>query len=134
MSIPTEHFAMNPVICLEESKSRENGSEPNSPMSHRHNMSRISGGLDSEETNCFHESLDLSINLKQSQLITSSLAYPPQNAGQHEYENTISPVCKNDEEITASLTSLTEQNSDSTQKPNDSSRLSSYLSRYFNYI
>ena len=94
MSIPTDHFTKTAVISLDDSKAEKIGSEPNSPLSHRHNMSVISR-LGCEETNCLHESLDPSLNMKQSQLMTSSLTNLAQNIDQDEYENSTGTLCKN---------------------------------------
>ena len=67
MNIPSEHFSQAPVISLAGLKTEKMGSEPSSPMSHRHKMSNIR----CENTDYSHESLDPSINLPDSQITTT---------------------------------------------------------------
>ena len=95
MSIPSSHFATSPVISMEDSKTPRTGSEPSSPMSHRHNMNSISRlGWDDKES--LHVSLDPALGAQESQIKkSSSPTNIAQNRGEDEYENNSSTSCNN---------------------------------------
>jgi len=102
MSIPSSHFASSPVISMDDSKTPRTGSEPNSPMSHRHNMSQLSRlGWDEKES--LHSSLDPALSAKESQTSeSSSLSNLAQNCREDEYANNSAAACNNSRETSQS--------------------------------
>ena len=102
MSIPSSHFASSPVISMDDSKTPRTGSEPNSPMSHRHNMSQLSRlGWDEKES--LHSSLDPALDAKESHTSeSSSLSNLAQNCREDEYTNNSAAACNNSKETSQS--------------------------------
>lgn len=102
MSIPSSHFASSPVISMDDSKTPRTGSEPNSPMSHRHNMSQLSRlGWDEKES--LHSSLDPALGTKESQTSeSSSLSNLAQICREDEYANNSAAACNNSKETSQS--------------------------------
>ena len=95
MSIPSSHFATSPVISMEDSKTPRTGSEPSSPMSHRHSMNSISRlGWDEKES--MHVSLDPALGAQESKIEkSSSPTNIAQNSGEEEYSNNSASSCNN---------------------------------------
>ena len=93
MNIPSNNFTSSPVISMEDSKTPKTGSEPNSPRSHRHNMSSLSRlGWNDKES--LHVSLDPALSAQESQMTeTSSLTNLAQNKEHDEYATV---TCNND--------------------------------------
>ena len=98
MNIPSSHFASSPVISMDDSKTPKTGSEPSSPMSHRHNMSQLSRlGWDEKES--LHVSLDPNLGAQKSQTAEiSSLTNYAQNNEDDEYSNNSTSTCNNGRE------------------------------------
>ena len=102
MSIPSSHFASSPVISMDDSKTPRTGSEPNSPMCHRHNMSELSRlGWDEKES--LHVSLDPALSAKESQISeSSSPSNLAQTCGEDVYANNSAASCNNSKETSQS--------------------------------
>ena len=87
---------------MDDSKTPRTGSEPNSPMCHRHNMSELSR-LGWDEKEALHVSLDPSLSAKESQTSkSSSPSNLAQTCGEDEYANNSAEACNKSRETSQS--------------------------------